>query len=328
MKIKEYFLLHYILDDKNKFHYNLGTEVRDIPLEEAKHVVEKRIVDHIQRLEYKKPAILLSGGIDSSAVAYYTSLMPVKPDAFTIGFSEKSDEFEKGRRVADYLGLKHYSIMLKEPKPEEIDEVMRALPLPCAETGSIPLYLVAKAIKEKGYDIIFSGDGGDEVFLGYKWHKLELLPLPYIVKQKLYNYMFTNNVIPDGYVEYGEMLRFEVNGHLLHNHIFVSQSIGKALGIQLYSPLCESDVVEFVYHLPLKYKISLKRDKILLRELMKNRLPFPEASKFYFHNPVGKWIGVKGSNREKAFLTRLWFLERWLTVREPKEILTTSEIKK
>jgi asparagine synthase (glutamine-hydrolysing) len=111
----------------------------------------------------------LSGGIDSStitAVAQSISEKPVK--TFTIGFKEDSyDESIYARKIARYLKTEHHEFIVSENDALELmDKMMTAYDQPYADSSSIPTMLVSK-LARKYVTMTLSGDGGDELFLGY-----------------------------------------------------------------------------------------------------------------------------------------------------------------
>ncbi|MEK7464049.1 MAG: asparagine synthase (glutamine-hydrolyzing) [Patescibacteria group bacterium] len=129
--------------------------------------------------------IFLSGGLDSSLIAYYASKnSKTKVKTFSIGFEEKSfDESVYARKVAEHLGTEHYEKILSAKDASSlIPKVAEMLDEPMADASIIPTYLLSKFTKEH-VTVALGGDGGDELFCGYDTftaHKLagyyEIIP--------------------------------------------------------------------------------------------------------------------------------------------------------
>ncbi len=136
--------------------------------------------------------IFLSGGLDSSAVAYYASRAnPGKVKTFSIGFKEKSfDESAYARQVAKHLGTKHYEKILSvKDCLEIIPTIGQLLDEPMADASIVPTYLLSKFTREN-VTVALGGDGGDELFCGYDTflaHRLARMyeRLPVIIRDGL-----------------------------------------------------------------------------------------------------------------------------------------------
>lgn len=121
--------------------------------------------------------VLLSGGIDSSLIAYYlTKNIKNKINTFSINFNEKSfDESYYAEIVAKKLKTKHHRetftpkdiLTLFPAISEKMDE-------PLADPSLFPTYKVCK-LARKYVKVVLSGDGGDELFGGYPTYSGHLL---------------------------------------------------------------------------------------------------------------------------------------------------------
>ncbi len=140
----------------------------------AKQKLDEILIDSVRlRLAADVPVgLFLSGGIDSSlvaAIAQKCTTYPIK--TYTIGFNEKErDEADKAEMISDYLGTTHTELYVDE---KEILEMIEDLPEyfdePFADSSQLPTMLVSKLASEN-VTVALSGDGGDELFCGYKMY--------------------------------------------------------------------------------------------------------------------------------------------------------------
>jgi asparagine synthase (glutamine-hydrolysing) len=113
--------------------------------------------------------ILLSGGVDSSAVAAFAAQFSTeKVKTFSIGFEEDSfDESKYARAVARHLGTEHYEDKLSVEKAADlISEIGSWLDEPLSDGSLIPTFLLSRFVR-KHVTVALGGDGGDEIFAGY-----------------------------------------------------------------------------------------------------------------------------------------------------------------
>jgi asparagine synthase (glutamine-hydrolysing) len=126
--------------------------------------------------------VFLSGGIDSSLVtANAVNLSGVKVNTFSIGFEEnRYNESTYAKAVAKHLGTNHHEFIVSyKDAIDLIDNIFDVYSEPFSDSSSIPTMLVSKLAKEH-VTVTLSGEGGDELFLGYgayKWAQRLQRPL-------------------------------------------------------------------------------------------------------------------------------------------------------
>jgi len=111
----------------------------------------------------------LSGGIDSSTVTgvlMQAAGQPIK--SFSIGFGEpRFNEISYARIAARALGAEHFEYFVV---PKDVAAVLPALLAsfdePYGNASAIPTHLCARLAREHGVDVLYAGDGGDELFGG------------------------------------------------------------------------------------------------------------------------------------------------------------------
>ena len=111
----------------------------------------------------------LSGGIDSSLVAAMMQKNSTKKiNTFTVGFYEQNyDESMHAKKISNYLNTNHIEIKVSlNDMILNIQKIIENFDEPFADSSAIPTELIS-SFASKRTKVILSGDGGDEIFLGY-----------------------------------------------------------------------------------------------------------------------------------------------------------------
>lgn len=157
---------------KTRRYWKLSFKKREgLSLKDATAELSELLADSVRmRLVSDVPlGILLSGGVDSSAVAAYaTQFSSEKVKTFSIGFDEDSfDESKFAREVAEHLGTEHYEEKLSvETAADLITEIGGWLDEPMSDGSILPTFLLSRFVR-KHVTVALGGDGGDEIFAGY-----------------------------------------------------------------------------------------------------------------------------------------------------------------
>lgn len=118
----------------------------------------------------------LSGGVDSSAVVATMAELSNEPvNTCSMGFDDPAfNEVEFAKMVADRYKTNHYVETVGSDDFDLIDTLARLYDEPYADSSAIPTYRVCQLARRK-VTVALSGDGGDEVFGGYRRYRLHLM---------------------------------------------------------------------------------------------------------------------------------------------------------
>ncbi len=121
------------------------------------------------RLESDVPiGILLSGGLDSSAIVAATrQLTSGRIQTFSIGFEETEyNELPYARRVAESFETDHEEMVMRPDAARLVQRLAWHYNEPFADSSALPAFCLSEMAR-RSVTVALSGDGGDELFLGY-----------------------------------------------------------------------------------------------------------------------------------------------------------------
>lgn len=163
----------------------------------------------------------LSGGIDSSLItAIAARIKPDKIKTFSIGYNfSKYDESEYAEKVAKAIGTEHYAFHVSEDEVEDIlSDIIFQVDEPFADSSLYPTELVSKLARNH-VTVSLSGDGGDELFLGYgmyNWAERLAHPIVRAFRTPVY---WATRYADNKYKRGGLLLNYQELNHI-RSHIF------------------------------------------------------------------------------------------------------------
>lgn len=208
----------------------------------------------------------LSGGIDSSlvtAIAQSVSAEPVK--TFSIGFKEAGfNESEYAKKVSRHLHTEHHEFIVTYNDAIELaDKIIDQYDEPYSDSSAIPTMLVSKLARQF-VTMTLSGDGGDELFMGYgayKWAERLRNPMLQAFRKPLNGLL---SMFPSKYKRVGALLNYS-DKQFLPSHIFSQEqyffSAAEIENILANKPKEEYRIAQ--NSLSLKRKLSAKESQAL-----------------------------------------------------------------
>lgn len=112
--------------------------------------------------------LFLSGGVDSATLAAFSSPSIL---AFTLRQPERHrDESDEAARLCRYLGLRHLVLSAQDVDlSDALETVVTAFGEPFGDSAALSVWLLSRLVSEH-VKVALSGEGGDELFYGYRWH--------------------------------------------------------------------------------------------------------------------------------------------------------------
>lgn len=113
----------------------------------------------------------LSGGVDSSIVLAMMAELSDRPvRTFSMGFVEEQySELPYARTLARHFGTDHHEYVLEPNGVEVLDRLISHVGEPFADSSCLPTWYLAEMTR-KSVPVALTGDGGDELFGGYRWY--------------------------------------------------------------------------------------------------------------------------------------------------------------
>jgi asparagine synthase (glutamine-hydrolysing) len=204
-------------------------------------------------------AVLLSGGLDSSVIACLASkYSESKPTAIVVALEEGTD-IHYSRLVADTFGLAlKVKIFDIEAAIKSIPDVVQALNTynPMLIRFGVAMYAAVSYAKELDFSAVMTGDGGDELFFGYR--RLFIRPQKEIERRM------------------NDKIR-----RIKEKEPLVSETIGDLLGIAVIQPFLNTRVIDFASTIPFELKVHKAKTngkeeligKWILRKAFEKLLP-------------------------------------------------------
>lgn len=264
----------------------------------TQNFLEQNISDVTQN-NSSKISISLSSGIDSSlTLALLRKIYPTKKlFAFCGVFIDSFDESITAKKIAENFEVDFKTVHMKSVFTD-MPKIISITKKPKWNTYN---HLISKNAK-KFSDILFTGDGADEIFCGYTFRYQKFLKLihkndDWVIKTKKYLECHNRDWVPDqneifykslnfnwdeiykNFKEYfnnnldpfQQLILADFNGKLLFDFIPTTKAISNHYGIEIFSPFLKSNIINHGFGLSMKQKYEPKsnKGKLILRKISK-----------------------------------------------------------
>ncbi|MCS7029332.1 MAG: asparagine synthase (glutamine-hydrolyzing) [Bacteroidia bacterium] len=268
--------------------------------------------------------VFLSGGIDSSTVAAFAAKHSQKPvKTFSIAFEEDAfNESKYAEAVAKHIHAEHYTLTFtKKDIFELFERYHTAYDEPCADSSLLPTMMVSKLAKQY-VTVALSGDGGDELFLGYgayQWTRRLQKPWMRLMRRLLSQ---GAKLGKDRYKRIGRLLNYPKKQHIKSHifsqeHYFFSEAELKKLLVypvfefssinqditttnRKINSIEQQSLFDFQYYL--RDDLLVKIDRASMQFSLETRVPLLDNSIIHFAYNIPTDLKKKG--KESKYILR------------------------
>ncbi len=152
-------------------HWNVKQDIGNDSVGELERIIEESVGAAVAQEE--ELGIFVSGGLDSSVIAAMAAshIKRAKLHAFSMAFDAFS-EAKWAELVIGHLGMIPHAVLLTgEDVMRVLPDVIKDVDEPMGDAAGINRWVLARRASEY-VKVVLSGDGGDEIFAGYPWHRL------------------------------------------------------------------------------------------------------------------------------------------------------------
>jgi asparagine synthase (glutamine-hydrolysing) len=153
------------------WRFDERSESKQFDPEEIETLMERSVRERL--IADVEVSLLLSGGIDSTLLAWHAKQCSTNLRVFSARFDQPDlDELTYSKHVAEYLNLRHVVVEGGKLDGDVFDQVIFHADEFLGDPACIPTYLLAKEIS-KHVKVVLSGEGADELFWGYDTYRSE-----------------------------------------------------------------------------------------------------------------------------------------------------------
>lgn len=322
-----------------------GSCRKPAPVFKAQRVVadtENLLIEAVKRQypEFFPPALMLSGGLDSTLLLALAREQNLEVPAFSI--VSKQQKFTKdtsfAQTAARLFRTPLEQIEIDDSLLDELPGIFAKADYPIADTAILPTYLIAQRAKEERFRVLWSGAGADELFAGYHRHQAYLI---YLKKPKTWVWLarrlskipfrhrqiakFITNIHPEPqqtFLNFASMeikkikinnfenksllqeaLKWDRENYLFSDLLKVNDFWAMQATQEVRVPYLDGLLSSFVEQIPANFLLS-RGKKWILKEILTKRggKVFAQRRKQGFGIPFGHWIRKAKHHHHFSFL--------------------------
>jgi asparagine synthase (glutamine-hydrolysing) len=153
--------------DIHNYYQIKSADTFDVALTKVDQLLHQAVKGRVESSDLEVGSFL-SGGIDSGLVTAIAKEYNPSLQTFTISFQGEYDEAPLAKLVAERYNTRHHEIKISfDHLKNDIEKILFNYGEPIFDSSVIPSYYVSEAAK-KHLTVILNGDGGDEIFGGYR----------------------------------------------------------------------------------------------------------------------------------------------------------------
>jgi asparagine synthase (glutamine-hydrolysing) len=276
--------------------HNFILEGQDtIDIDELRDVLYETIESQKPQIPY---GVLFSGGIDSTIILERC----FRDDHFAGAYSLDVNHSDMSERVwqehvieAQQMPVKYIRIELnrKDFSVENMANIARELDYPLFHPNFIGSYMLTREAAKDGLKVLLSGEGADELFLGYRWFFTNGRSsdfVEYVPLQDLQSLLGTESRPACS----SDMNLLETFQRIYLRRWLLRQDLtGMANSVEIRVPFLGNDVVQLANRLSFEFKKGNGESKWMLKRLLAKKYPrqFLDRKKMGFDFPLNDWIG-------------------------------------
>lgn len=281
---------------------NSYTKKNSVSVRILENKIRSAIRREVDKFTQNKVCVALSAGVDSNLILCLLreEYPGLDLECINVSFDEKNEALE-AKNFAEQRGAGFQQVYVENPL-RDLPAMINIIKEP---RWNIYQYYFIKKAKSIS-NLLFTGDGGDEIFAGYTFRYKKFLQsfdqnANSLERVKAYLSCHERDWVPDQHEMFANELKFDwssiyfllnsyfsndlnpldqvlladYNGKLMHDFVPSNDKYFRFFKLQGFSPLLDNDVVEFGFDMPSEMKYSMENNigKLPLREILRIYAP-------------------------------------------------------